>query len=105
MTRIAGWDDDVPYIAGEAREALEDLVSEQGLSSPDQWDSYDVYMDAGDDSIRAMITTNDGGEFEIEQHGIEWENWTTLDEFDWVWEIWDWVVENYPEVDTDSHYE
>jgi hypothetical protein len=102
--KLDGWDDAVPYLGGEAREAIEDLISEQGLPPPEDWTSYDVFMDNDNDTIRAMITTDNGSEFEIEQHDVDWSHWTSVDEFDWCWEIWDWIIENYPDVDTDSHY-
>lgn len=105
MTNIPGWSGSFPFIADQALEAIEMLVNEQGLPPPDQWTAYDIFMDGENDMTRAMITTEDGGEYEIEQHEIDWDNWTSVDDYDWVWEIWDWIVDNYPEVDVDSHYE
>jgi len=100
MTRIPGWDDDVPYIGGESREFLEQLISETGLPPPDRWEAYDVYIDREDGTVTGMITAG-GVEFQVEETGVTVED--PLD-WDWVWSIWDWIAENYPDVDIDSHY-
>lgn len=94
-----GWDD-VPYIGGEAREALELLMDEQNLPGPDEWSSFDVNMDTSSGAVEVIITADDGTEYEISlQTDLE-----DLDDWDWAWDLWDWLIENYPDVDLDSKY-
>lgn len=94
-----GWDD-IPYIGGDAREALEQLIEEQGIPGPEHWSSYDVNMDNTSGTVEAIITDDKGVEYEV---SIE-TDLVELDDWDWAWDIWDWLIENYPDVDLDSKY-
>lgn len=103
---MASWLDDYARgrgaIGGEAREALEQLQEEQNLPDVQQWQAYDIYMDADGHAVTALITDRSGAEYEISVNGIDM---LDIDSWDWVFDIWDWLIETNPSVDRDSHYD
>ncbi len=95
------WFDDAQEGRGrlynEPKEAMEGMV-EEGLPPPEYWDSYDVYID--ENEVTGVITA-DGIEYSFTDSGIDL---TDLGDWDWVWDIWDWILEWDIDIDMDSHY-
>jgi hypothetical protein len=97
-----GWDDtDLPgRTIPEIQEQISDWA-EQGLSSPDHWTNFDIFIDGDNDHVRAVLTDDEGFEYSVD---IDVDVDDDLNGWDWVWEFWDWLSEEFPEVDLDSQY-
>lgn len=89
-----GWADESALYA-DALESARELEA-LGAPGPEEWESYVIDMDAG----TLDITTIDGQTF-------GWEGVVDLDnpdDYDWIWAMWDWLAENYPDVDRETKY-
>jgi hypothetical protein len=75
------------------------LIAERDLPPPEEWESFDVYM--GADEQRMSIHAADGYDYDVNVDGSIYD----ADGWDWMWDIWEWIAENYPDTDLDSHYE
>lgn len=103
MTKFRGWDgEDLPYLGGRSREFIEQLIAETDLPPPDRWDAYDVFIDREDGSVTGMITA-DGIEHTVKETGIP--DLADVFEWDWALSVYDWIQENWPDVDLDVIYE
>jgi hypothetical protein len=97
-----GWDSGLFFRdsdhVGEWFGALEEI----GAPDPSEWTNYDVYLN--DDGLVIDVTDSDGNTwtydaFDGELKGDNMEDW------DWVWQIWDWLDDVYADVDKDSKYD
>ena len=94
------WVDDIPFgiegYTGPVDGALGEL-EDLGLGPPDTWTDFDIYI--GDDSVDFEIIDASG---EVYEYSVEGD--PTETDWDWVFDIWDWLGDEYPDVDKDSHY-
>jgi hypothetical protein len=97
-----GWDDtDLP---GALIPEIQDQISEwaeQGMGPPETWTNFDISIDGDNDHVVASMTTDDGYTYSVD---IDADLDNDLQGWDWVWEMWDWLSEEFPEVDLDSQY-
>jgi len=94
-------DDDIPrsHLGGEPREIIEGLIRDHDLPPPTEWTNYDVEI--GQDEQRMLITDDDGFDYEFKISGSDVYD---IDEWDWMWDIWEWLRDKFPDVELDSEY-
>lgn len=92
------WWSDLPNTGPSFRDMMEEFANE-GLGPPDTWARYDVRIGLGG-HVEATIT-DDGGE----QFSIEGDVNFETEDFQWAWDIWEWIEEMEYDIDMDAHYE
>lgn len=76
-------------------------MDEQNLPHPDHWSGFEILMDADGHGATMMIVADDGTEYELIIDQIDLYD---LDSWDYVWDIWDWLIQNWPDVDLVAKY-
>jgi len=100
MPTYDNWiDDEAIKYSTDAAEQIQEWI-DQGLGTPDEWDSFNVNINADDETITGIISSG-GYDYAVEVDASA----EDMDTWDWLFDIWDWLEDEYPDVDTDTFYE
>lgn len=93
------WAFETPHAGLPLHELFEEFQN-IGLGPPDTWASYHVDIDRSG-HVEATITDRDGISYSLDADVTDFEDY---DQWDWVWDIWDWLETEYDDFDLDVKY-